>query len=213
MQSRIIPLLSVATAILPTLAYAQKASIAVMDRPVRDFAALRNITAVVPAEETIHLSDYSAAKKTVVLIFVAERCGVTWLYADKIAALVRDYKKRDNMVIALVHSNYEETDDEIASDLKKRGFALPLLDDKPTQELANYFEAKVTPVFVVIDKNGILRYRGAFDKMGGSIPAAKRPQYLRPALKAVLAGTPVVLKSTRVLGCEIARRPYSPAAP
>jgi len=195
--------------LLASTAFAQAGSTAIIDRPVRKFASFRNITAVVPAEETIDLSDYAKAKKAVVLVFVAERCGVTWLYADKIAALARDYGKRNDVEILLVHSNYEESDEEIARDLKKRGFSLPLLDDKPKQELANYFEAKVTPVFVVLDKNGVLRYRGAFDKMGGSIPAAKRPQYLRPALNAVLAGKQVQQKSVRALGCEIARRPKS----
>lgn len=147
---------------------------------------------------------YKQPEQPVVLVFLANRCGVTWQYADKIAALQKRYAGKVTFIG--VHSNIEETNEELVAGMRKHKLYLVAVNDKPTQELATYFGATVTPYFVVIDGKGVLRYRGAFDKMGGSIAESKRPQYLRPALDAILAGKPVANKTVRALGCEIARR-------
>lgn len=176
-----------------------------MDRPILLPSSLR-VLAATDLERTVRIADLLRDKKVVVLVFLANRCGVTWLYADKIAALRKQFATRPNVAILGVHSNFEESDRELTDELKKRGIPIPVIDDKPEQEIASYFGAKVTPYFVVIDANGILRYKGPFDKMGGSVEESKRPQYLRPALDAVLSGKPVTLKAVRALGCEITPR-------
>lgn len=175
-------------ALLAALPSSAQTATATMDAPVK------------PADIAVAAKRHRAT----VLVFVANRCGVTWLYADKISALQKQYAKKGVAIVG-IHSNFEETNAELADELKKRKMNLTILDDKKTQELATYFGATVTPYFVVIDGNGVLRYRGAFDKMGGSIAENKRPQYLLPALDAVLAGKPVAKKTVRALGCEIAR--------
>ena len=179
--------------------------VARIDAPVR----LSSSFGVIGGKDTsahVRISDFSRNKKSLVLVFLANRCGVTWLYADKIAALQKKYAANPGVAIIGVHSNSEESDGELADELKKRGVGITVLDDKPRQEIANYFRAKVTPYFVVIDKYGVLRFKGPLDKMGGSVAESKRPQYLLPALDAVLAGKPVALKTVRALGCEITPR-------
>ena len=173
-----------------------------MDAPVKAFAPQHDTT----TGKAVSLAELSRTHKAMVLVFLANRCGVTWLYADKIAALKARYGTPGNVAVVGVHSNSEETDAEITAEMKRRGVSLPVIDDKKTQTVADYFGATVTPYFVVIDSKGVLRYRGPFDKMGGSLPDAKRPQYLRPALDAVLGGKPVVQKTVRAIGCEITRR-------
>ncbi|MBC8136145.1 MAG: redoxin domain-containing protein [Fibrella sp.] len=179
--------------------------IATVDKPVAIASSFRIVTTDRPGQ-TVRLSDFARDKKTVVIVFLANRCGVTWLYADKIAALQKKYAANPNIALIGVHSNSEESDRELTDELKKRGMKITVIDDKPKQEIANYFGAKVTPYFIVIDGKGVLRYKGPFDKMGGSYEESKRPQYLQPALGAVLTGKPVALKSVRALGCEITPR-------
>jgi len=193
---------AVSAAIIVTAPVWAQTETAQMDKPVKAFAPFRSL---VPDAKTVSLTD---THKAVVLVFIANRCGVTWLYADRIAAIQKQYAGK--IAIVGVHSNVEETDAELMTELKKRKLNLSVIDDKPAQQLATYFGATVTPYFVVIDGNGILRYKGAFDKMGGSIAESKREQFLRPALDAVLAGKPVAKKAVRALGCEIARRSQSP---
>lgn len=183
--------------------------VAALDKPV----VLASTFRVITPDQTQHplrISDFARNKKVVVLVFLANRCGVTWLYADKIAALQKQYASRTDVAIVGVHSNYEESDRELTGELSKRGMKITVIDDKPKQEIANYFGAKVTPYFVVLDAKGALRYKGPFDKMGGSVEESKRPQYLRPALDALLAGRPVAQKTVRALGCEITPRKTKP---
>ena len=175
-----------------------------IDKPIKVFAPIPTVAPDTKGT-SLALVDF---KQPMVLVFVANRCGVTWLYANKIAALQERYAGKIN--ILGVHSNAEETNAELTAALQKHKLRFSVLDDKPSQQLAAYFGATVTPYFVVIDAKGVLRYRGAFDKMGGSIAEAKRPQYLRPALDAILAGKPVSKKTVRALGCEIARREKTP---
>lgn len=195
-----------ATLVPPSVA---QGKVAAIDKPVVLASSFRVITSD-RTQHPLRISDYARNKKAVVLVFLANRCGVTWLYADKIAALQKQYASRTDVAILGVHSNYEESDRELTDELSKRGMKITVLDDKPKQEIANYFGAKVTPYFVVLDAKGLLRYKGPFDKMGGSVEESKRPQYLRPALDAVLAGKPVAQKTVRALGCEITPRKTKP---
>ncbi len=164
---------------------------AVIGKPFKDFA-LRDLASDKKAT-TIKLSDYKG-KKAVVAIFMANRCGTTWTYEERIGKLIQDYAKKDVAIVA-IHSNYAEPDAEILGQIEQRNLAIPVLDDKPTQALADYVGAQVTPTFLVIDKKGILRYKGAFDKRGDDKVA-----YVRPALDAVMSGKEVAVTTSRAFG-------------
>jgi peroxiredoxin len=160
--------------------------------------ALRNLAADKP--EMLSLSSF-AGSKVVVGIFMANRCGATWVYDKKIAQLASDYAPKGLTVVA-IHSNVEETDDEIKKQMADHKLSLPILDDKPQQTLAKYIGAHATPTFFVIDKEGILRYVGAFDRF------TRQPAYLRPVLDALLAGKKPPYTRTNAPGCSLAyRRP------
>jgi peroxiredoxin len=81
--------------------------------------------------------------------------------------------------------------------------AAVLLD--PKSLIAHAYGATVTPHMYVIDKAGMLVYKGGID----SIPSAniddisKAKQYVRMALDEVLAGKPVADSSTRPYGCSL----------
>lgn len=160
-------------------------------KPVKDFT-FRDIMAAKTAKP-VRLSDFKG-KKAVALVFMANRCGTTWSYEQKIGKFLGEYGKKGVAVMA-VHSNYQETDAEIKGQMEQRNLAMPILDDKQTQAFANYVGARVTPTFLVIDKNGVLQYRGSFDKRGDDATA-----YVVPAADAVIAGKPVTLATTRAFG-------------
>lgn len=162
-----------------------------IDKPFKD-VTLRDLMSD-NKNAAVKLSQFKG-KKAVVLVFMANRCSVTWNYEKPIGQLLQDYGKKDVAIMA-VHSNYQEPDTEIKGQMEQRNLAMPVLDDKKTQAFADYVGARTTPTFLVIDKEGVLRYRGAFDKRGDAKVA-----YLRPALDAVLAGKEVPVKSTRAFG-------------
>lgn len=163
---------------------------AAIDKPFRDFE-LRDI-----ASEDGAMFKLSAlkGKKAVVAVFMANRCGTTWTYEEKIGKLLNDYKDKEVQIVA-IHSNYQEPDSEIVGQMEQRNLAMPVLDDKKTQALADYTETFSTPTFLIIDKEGILRYKGAFDRYGDDAHP-----YLRPALDSVLAGKKVATPTTRPFG-------------
>ncbi len=78
-----------------------------------------------------------------------------------------------------------------------------LLD--PQSRIARAYGATVTPHMYVIDRTGLLVYKGGID----SIPSAniddipRATQYVRVALDDVLAGKPIAEASTRPYGCSL----------
>lgn len=176
----------------PAAVAAKAPEVAEMDKPIRDFA-FRNILAEGEKNKTVKFSDYKG-KKAVVAMFMANRCGTTWTYEKKIGDLLKDYKSKDVAFVA-VHSNFTESDDEIKGQLEQRNIDIPLLDDKKDQAFASYIGATNTPTFVVIDKKGVLRYKGSFD-----MRRDETKTYVRTALDAALANKPVEVKATRAFG-------------
>jgi peroxiredoxin len=78
-----------------------------------------------------------------------------------------------------------------------------LLD--PEGRVGHLYEAKTTPHMFVIRKDGVLAYMGAIDNnrswTASSVKGASN--YVRAALKEILAGRPVMTKSTFPYGCSI----------
>jgi len=78
-----------------------------------------------------------------------------------------------------------------------------LLD--PQSRIAHAYGATVTPHMYIVDKAGMLVYKGGIDSIPSAnvddIPKAK--QYVRAALDEVLAGKPVTDASTRPYGCNL----------
>jgi peroxiredoxin len=159
-------------------------------KPFKDFT-LRDIASD-GGKQMVKLSSFKG-KKAIVGIFMANRCGTTWSYEQKIGSLLKDYSSKGVAVMA-IHSSYQEPDSEIVGQMEQRNLAMPILDDKQTQALAKYVGAYSTPTFFVVDKTGVLRYIGSFDKRGSA------PAYVPDALNALLAGKDVAVKQTRAFG-------------
>jgi len=88
-------------------------------------------------------------------------------------------------------ANSGETRREIEALLKEKKLSLTVLLDG-NGRTADIFHTKVTTTTVVIDAHGVLRYHGQF--------GSRSHQYVRDALKAVLAGKEVTTKRTRPRG-------------
>ena len=101
----------------------------------------------------------------------------------------RDHK--DRAVVAAIDASAGETPGGVRAFAKKAGLSLPILMDAPGKA-ADLFGVTLTTTTVVIDGQGILRYRGQF-REGDQMLA-------RDALAAVLAGEPVTRKETRQYG-------------
>lgn len=143
----------------------------------------------------------SEEKPVTVVLFLATQCPVATDYAERIAALVKTYEKKNVQFIG-INSNKQEKVAEILAYNKKHGFKFPVLKD-PENKIADYFGARRTPEVFLLDAKRVLRYAGAIDN------SRKEPtkHYLKDALDLVITGKdiPKASKKTRAIGCTIKR--------
>ena len=125
-------------------------------------------------------------KGVVVLSFWCSTCDSCRRVEHHLDKLAKDYEGQA-AVIAL-DANAGETAETVTSFAKEQGLALPIVLDT-SGHTADLFGTKVTTTTVVIDGNGVLRYCGRFNQ-------GDRAAYAEEALKAVLAGKEVAVKTT-----------------
>ncbi len=126
---------------------------------------------------------------TIVLTFWCSFCHSCRDVDQSLNQLAEHYKGKV-AVIALDASDGETTE-EVAHFAKKKGLTLPIALNA-SGSAADIFGTKVTTTTVVIDQQGVLRYRGQFG-------SADHP-FTRDALEAVLHGQTVKVAETKHRG-------------
>jgi peroxiredoxin len=170
---------------------------ATIGEPVPDFR-MRDVM----KDEPVLTSLSQFKGKTVVLFFVSDKCQVTWAYERRTGKLIQDFRK--DVVFLGVKSSARDSADEIKGYCEQKNFDIPVLcDDRNV--VADYFGFRSTPQYAVIDKDGVLRYFGAFDDLQSmrtwqQKEETAKVQYVRDALTAVLAGKDVQTKTAKGYG-------------
>lgn len=145
---------------------------------------------------------YSDLKgRITVITFISVQCPVSNAYNDRMNALYKDYSAKGVKFI-FVNANRTEASREVEEHAKEVGFSFPVYKD-PGNQLADRFNAQVTPESYVIDSAGTVRYHGAVDDSQN--PARIQQRSLKLALDAVLGGTAVGSPETKAFGCSIKR--------
>ncbi|HSL45816.1 MAG TPA: redoxin domain-containing protein [Anaerolineales bacterium] len=117
--------------------------------------------------------------------------------------LNRQLEKWDGEVVLLsIAANRNESVQMVAEAAKTRRAATVLLDGQNT--VADLYEAVTTPHVFVVDRDGILRYRGAMDNVTFRQRQATR-FFLADAVEALLEGRLPDLAETPAYGCAIVR--------
>jgi thiol-disulfide isomerase/thioredoxin len=141
--------------------------------------------------KTIKLSELQKnGKRTktgvVVLSFWCSTCSSCRRVEHHLDKLAKEYQGRA-AVIAL-DANAGETPERVTAFAKEKRLALPIVLD-PGGRTADLFGTEVTTTTIVIDGKGVLRYCGRFGQ-------GDEACYAEAALKAVLAGKEVGVKTT-----------------
>jgi thiol-disulfide isomerase/thioredoxin len=143
---------------------------------------------------------------TTVVVFLATRCPVSNAYNQRMVALYKDYSAK-GVKFLFVNANVNEPSQEVADHAKEVGFTFPVYRD--SGNVAQLFNAQVTPETYVVDKGGTILYHGAIDDAQNEARIKKRS--LRAALDEVLAGKPVTIAETKAFGCTV-KRAHRPAS-
>jgi len=108
----------------------------------------------------------------------------------------------EEVVLLSIAANRIESVEAVAQAAKIRRLPLVLIDKDDT--VADTYEALTTPHVYVIDRGGILRYRGAVDDVTFRIRKPTR-FFLDEAVEALLDERLPALAETPAYGCTIVR--------
>ena len=109
---------------------------------------------------------------------------------------------QDDVSMLTIASNRNESAEDVANVSEARRLPKVLFD--ANCKVADMFEAQTTPHVFVIDRDGILRYRGAVDDVTFRQRVATR-FFLDLAVESLLEGHSPALTESPAYGCTIVR--------
>lgn len=146
--------------------------------------------------------------KLSVVVFTCNQCPYAKAFEDRIVALGNEFSKRGVVFYAIDSNDDAAYPVEALAEMKSRATAkhypFPYLKDGDSK-VARAYGARVTPHIFVVDKSGVVRYRGYVDD--SAKPGERQHAGLKDALDSLLAGNAVANASTRAFGCTIKFKP------
>lgn len=154
-------------------------------------------------------------KPVLVVVFTGTECPLVQLYAARLQQLSSELADQGVAVIAL-DANQQDNLTEIGAQVRRLELTFPVLKDLQNK-IADQLGARRTPEAFVLDRDRIVRYHGRIDDqyaVGGKQRTAPTRTDLKEAVRDVLAGAPVSVAETEVVGCLIGkvRQPQTNAA-
>ncbi|HCC79701.1 MAG: hypothetical protein A2X25_09000 [Chloroflexi bacterium GWB2_49_20] len=144
------------------------------------------------------LKDYRG--KIVVINFWSAECPQSERVDGELAGYLESRGRQ--VVVLRIASNINESHEQVRLAAVERG-ASPVLWDAH-QKTADLYAAQTTPHCFLVDRDGLLRYQGAFDDVSFRQRTA-RQDYLKAALEALLEGREPEPTQTQPYGCMIVR--------
>ncbi len=131
-------------------------------------------------------------------VFTDTRCPCVAAYHERIRALHEKYKGQGLDVI-YVFANPDDSGHDVEHFLAKKPCPWVTMRDEG-QKLTRLLGARVASETFLLDRGGVLRYRGRVDD---SIydPKAVKERSLEDAIRALLGGRPVAKPETPAFGC------------
>jgi hypothetical protein len=136
--------------------------------------------------------------RAVVFVFFSIQCPMARKYPSRIARLHETFEPQ-GVAFFVVNPMPHEPLSEVRQYVREVSWKMPVIKG---WELAQALGATVTPQAVVLDSNGVLRYRGRIDDNADEAQVTRHD--LRDAIVAVLEGKPVPNPETPAQGCVIA---------
>ncbi|MFM9111522.1 MAG: thioredoxin family protein [Prochlorococcaceae cyanobacterium] len=149
------------------------------------------------------------AGRPVLVLFLCAHCPFVKHIEPEISRLAADVADRTALIAIASNSTRTHPQDGpegLRAQAAANGWRFPYLHDAD-QSVARAFHAACTPDLYLFDAAHHLAYRGQLDdsRPGNGLPLDGRD--LRAAIKAVLAGTPVVAEQRPSIGCNIKWHP------
>lgn len=146
---------------------------------------------------------YDLHGEVAVFVFVKTTCPIANYYHPTLRRLSDAWG--DDAKLIVVHTEVDRDRDELASHQKEYSVAGTIVHDAQST-LARGLGASITPEAIVVDRLGMIRYRGRIDDT--YLGFGRRRQVvssadLSNAVEAVLLGKTVSTPTTKAIGCRI----------
>jgi peroxiredoxin len=164
--------------------------------------------------KTYSLADFKAAP-VLMVVFLSNHCPYSHAAETRLLPLAREFQDKGLAVVAinpnspegvaiseLGYSKYNDSYEEMILYAKEQGFPFPYLYDGDTQQTAKNYGCLATPHVFLFDQARKLRYVGRVDDSRFADPATVTSFDARNAVTALLAGQPVPVEKTIVVGCS-----------
>ncbi|HEY9640910.1 MAG TPA: thioredoxin family protein, partial [Coleofasciculaceae cyanobacterium] len=136
-----------------------------------------------------HLTRYREKFQAVGVIIMCNHCPYVRLYLDRLKQIQAEFQAQGFTLIGINanddQSYPEDSFDQMTAFAAEHQLNFPYLRDL-TQDVARSFEAERTPEAFLIDRLGIVRYRGAIDDNPQN-SSAVTADYLRIAIAQLLS--------------------------
>jgi len=154
--------------------------------------------------KTVNLLDYHTGK-LLVIAYTGVGCPIAGRYAPRLEALKTKFGAKGLEIVG-ISANPQDSADDVRDDAKELGRSFPVLLDHD-QMLTRQLDAKTTTVAFVVDKGGIIRYRGMIDDQYvlGATRHKARHRYLERAVRAAMHAKFPEVTRTAAPGCVITR--------
>jgi thiol-disulfide isomerase/thioredoxin len=147
--------------------------------------------------KTHKLSDLKG--KVVVICSWSTLCTYSRAIDPYVEELIDKYKEKD-VVFYGVDAAEKFSGDADRAYQKNKGYRLTILED-PRNYFLRDLKCRRVPEFFVVDRKGILAFRGLFDDRVSVVEPGPNP-YVLLAINDLLAGRPVAMNSPGMRGCQ-----------
>src|SRR3954471_13734653 len=160
------------------------------------------------------LADFKSAP-VLMVVFLSNHCPYSHAAETRLIPLAKEFKSKGLDVVAinpnspdgirideLGYSKYNDSYDEMKLYAKEAGFPFPYLYDGDTQVAAKAYGCLATPHVFLFDRERKLRYVGRVDDSRFADPATVKSFDARNPVVEMLAGKPVTVATTPVMGCS-----------
>jgi len=155
------------------------------------------------AAGAVHPASELRQGRVTVLVFLSTECPLCNRAIPDLNALAARYAGR--AAFLAVNPEKDRSAEEVLRHDREYALAFPTVLD-PEQRLSRAVRATVTPEAVVLGGDGAVLYRGRVDDRAvdfGKVRPRPRREDLRIAVDEALAGRPISIPETPVLGCFI----------
>ena len=135
-----------------------------------------------------------------VFFFYAAHCPCVAAHDGRIRELYNEFHQQGVQFIG-IDSEISASPEASADEARKHGYDFPILIDRGAP-LANALGAEYATFTVVVDRRGLVYYRGGIDSDRTHL-RADSTLYVRDALRALIAGRTPSIVSGEALGCAL----------